>query len=249
MIRALIARFQQKHRTVKFPAIEPILPARFRGTPVIDRSKCISGCDKCSSVCPTKAIQPKQADVDLGKCIFCLECSQKCPAGAVSNTRNYRLAGSNRESLVVNSESSPVIRPLKPELLQLFKYSLKLRQVSAGGCNACESDLNVLGTVVYDLGRFGIQFVASPRHADGLVISGPITNHMKEALLKTYDSVSLPKVVIVVGSCAISGGVFNGNEQVRGGAEGLLPIDLYIPGCPPHPTTILDGFLRLLGRR
>ncbi|HNX91300.1 MAG TPA: NADH-quinone oxidoreductase subunit NuoB, partial [Candidatus Omnitrophota bacterium] len=129
-----------------------------------------------------------------------------------------------------------------------FGRSLKLRQVSAGGCNSCEADINVLGTPVFDLARFGIQFVASPRHADGIVVTGPITKNMKYALLKTYEAVPDPKIVVAVGSCAISGGVFSGSPEVSEGLDTILPVDLFIPGCPPHPLTILDGFLRLIGR-
>jgi Ni,Fe-hydrogenase III small subunit len=120
--------------------------------------------------------------------------------------------------------------------------------VSAGGCNACEADVNVLTTVVFDLGRFGIQFVASPRHADGLLITGPVTQNMRLALLKTWEAVPAPKLVIAVGACAIAGGPFRGHAEVVHGAEGLLPVSLFVPGCPPHPLTILDGLLRLLGR-
>ena len=137
---------------------------------------------------------------------------------------------------------------LEPKMRGIFGRSLKLRQVSAGGDNAAEADLNVLGTVVFDMGRFGIQFVASPRHADGLVVTGPVTENMKLALRKTYDAVPPPKIVIAVGACAISGGIFRGHPEVNNGVDGLLPVDLYIPGNPPHPLTILDGLLRLLGR-
>ncbi|HVO23217.1 MAG TPA: NADH-quinone oxidoreductase subunit NuoB, partial [Candidatus Margulisiibacteriota bacterium] len=131
---------------------------------------------------------------------------------------------------------------------RLFGRSLKLRQVSAGGCNACEADVNVLSTVVFDLGRFGIQFVASPRHADGLLITGPVTENMRVALQKTYDAVPAPKLVIAVGACAISGGPYIDHPEVHNGAASVVPVDLYVPGCPPHPLTILDGLLRLLGR-
>jgi Ni,Fe-hydrogenase III small subunit len=156
------------------------------------------------------------------------------------------MAVRSRSDLKMNGGRYAIAEPLQEKMLKLFGRSLKLRQVCAGGCNACEADTNVLNTVSFDLGRFGIQFVASPRHADGLLVTGPVPPNMQLALKKTYNAIPNPKIVIAVGACAISGGLFAG-EQSRG-VDPLLPVDLYIPGCPPHPLTILDGLLRLLNR-
>lgn len=138
---------------------------------------------------------------------------------------------------------------LSEEIRRVFGRSLKLRQVSAGGCNGCEVDINVLGTTVYDMGRFGIQIVASPRHADGVLVTGPVSENMRLALLKTWEATPPPKLAVAVGACALSGGLFRDHPAVHNGARAFLPLDLYIPGCPPHPLTILDGLLRLLKRR
>jgi Ni,Fe-hydrogenase III small subunit len=161
------------------------------------------------------------------------------------------MASRRREDLVLGGSGQESVRlaaALEAKLRRLFGRSLRLRQVSAGGCNACEADTNVLGTIGWDLGRFGIQFVASPRHADGLLITGPVTQNMELAVKKTWDAVPEPKIVIAVGACAIAGGPFVDHPEVRNGAASLLPVDLFIPGCPPHPLTILDGLLRLLDR-
>jgi Ni,Fe-hydrogenase III small subunit len=186
--------------------------------------------------------------IDLGRCLFCTECSQACPEGAIRYSQEHRLATRTREDLVFDGRALKLAEALDEKRKRLFGRSLKLRQVSAGGSGACEADLNVLGTVVFDLGRFGIQFVASPRHADGLVVTGPVSENMRSALLETYAATPAPKLVIAVGAEAISGGVFRGRPEVSDGCGSLLPVDLFIPGWPPHPLTILDGLLRLLGR-
>ncbi len=246
----IVTRLRQGKRTLPFPVDEPDLPERFRGLPILDESRCSSGCTACSDVCPTDAItRDETLRIDLGRCLFCPECSTACPEAAIRFSGDYRLATTERGDLFLKAgEPLKLARRLADDLHRILGRSLKLRQVSAGGCNGCEADVNVLNTVVFDLGRFGIQFVASPRHADGLLITGPVTRNMLSALEKTYDAVPDPKVVIAVGACAIAGGPFRDQPEVLNGATDVLPVDLFVPGCPPHPLTILDGLLRLVGK-
>ncbi|MBV8381690.1 MAG: 4Fe-4S dicluster domain-containing protein [Planctomycetaceae bacterium] len=251
MFRIVAERLRQGKRTITFPRDVPRLPDRFRGLPVLDDSKCPEGCRSCIDACPTDALacDAEGLRLDMGHCLFCTDCVAACPEGAIAFTRDHRLAVRSRADLVVRSgRALDLARPLDREMLRLFGRSLKLRQVSAGGDNSGEADLNVLGTVVFDMGRFGIQFVASPRHADGLVVTGPVTRNMGLALEKTYEATPAPKIVIAVGACAISGGPFRDHPEVNNGVDGIVPVDLYIPGFPPHPLTILDGLLRLLDR-
>lgn len=250
MLKTLYTRFRQKYRTIPYPKKEPVLPDRFKGLPLIDYARCSSECTACASVCPTGALARKEQKItlDLGKCLFCSTCTNECKEGCIQFSRDYRLAARTRDDLILSGETMRRVTQLEPQMIKIFGRSLKLRQVSAGGCNACEADVNVLGTIVFDLGRFGIQFVASPRHADGLLITGPVTENMKLALQKTYDAVPAPKIVIAAGACAISGGPYIDHPETHNGADSIIPVDLYIPGCPPHPMTILDGLLSLLGK-
>ncbi len=139
-------------------------------------------------------------------------------------------------------------RALDRRMRSLFGRSLRLRSVAAGSCNGCEAELVALGNVVFDLARFGVQFVASPRHADGLVITGAVSRNMRSALHRTWEATPEPRLVIAVGACAINGGPFRGSPEVSDGVPDKIPVDLWVPGCPPHPLTVLDGLLRLLGR-
>jgi len=243
MLKIIRNRIEQGCRTTSYPKQPIELYKRYRGLPKINKD-----CDQaivslCEAVCPQDAIIGPEKMIDLGKCTFCGRCENVSEGAFVTFSQDFAMGTSTREALLCDGSLPKLADHAKKHFRKLFGRSLQLRQVSAAGCNACEADTNVLGTPFFDLARFGIDFVASPRHADGIHVTGPVSKNMHAALLATYEAVPSPKVIIASGSCAISGGPFYGSPEVVGDLSSILPVDLYIPGCPPHPLTTLHALL------
>lgn len=246
-----LIKLRMKHG---FPVIGDLINAELinthRGFPLFDESKLSAAGEDIVNTCPVNAIFQNPLSIDLGKCIFCGEC-ERASRGAIKFTGSYKLGSASREHLIIKSgqDFKDYIKnafEARKAVNRIFGHSLKLRQVSAGGCNGCELELNACGNVNFDMGRFGIEFVASPRHADGIVVTGPVTKNMAPALQDAYDSISDPKIVIAFGACTISGGIFYESDSLNRSFLDKIKIDLYIPGCPPHPLTFINAIINLM---
>src|ERR1039458_5588532 len=259
--------------TVDYPRIAPHLAEQFRGCPQFDFAAWRDA-RPAADACPTGAIAvhdrdgARQVTVDYGRCIFCGECEAASVDGAVRMARQFELAATDRRDLVLTAEytlhpdgthaglqlaaNGPVLeepgKRIASAIQNLLGRSLAIRQVDAGSCNGCEQEIVALNNPVHDIERFGIHFVASPRHADMLLVTGPVTRNMELALLKTYRAMADPKVVVAVGACGISGGIFGENYASLGSVDKVLPVDVYIPGWSPRPQALLHGILLAVGR-
>ena len=226
------------------------VPGIFRGRPFITDAPV--DVKEVMELCPTAAIDINPLSIDLGKCTFCGECAIAYP-GKIEFTKDYKIAVNQREDLIikVGDEKPLTLNPelIRKEISKYFSGSLKLRQVSAGGDNSCEMELGACSNVNFDMGRFGIEFVASPRHADGIVITGPITTNMAKPLQICYDAIPDPKIIILAGTDAISGGIFAGSPALDRSFLDKYKIDLYVPGNPIHPLSFINGVLELIKKR
>jgi len=217
--------------TIPEPLTDKEAPEGFRGLPQADPGLCRK-CGRCGEVCPTGTITVSDFwQIAPESCIFCGQCVDGCPAGALSQAREYQLA-----------------KCLRDRVHKMLGRSAHIRHVDAGSCNGCDWEMNALLNPVYDLQRFGLDFVASPRHADILMVTGPVTKHLEAALRRTYAAAPDPKVVIAVGTCACSGGICQGSYAVEGPVDRIVPVDTFIPGCPPRPQALIHGLLAALGR-
>ena len=226
------------------------VPGIFRGRPIISSEK--SNEQELKDLCPTNAIGINPVSIDMGKCTFCGECAFTFP-NKIKFTKDYKIATNTREGLIIKEGHDTAIELnahlIRKEISSYFSGSLKLRQVSAGGDNSCELELGACNNVNFDMSRFGIEFVASPRHADGLVITGAISENMAESLQICYDAIPEPKIIILAGIDAISGGIFEGSPALNRSFLNKYHIDLYVPGNPIHPLTFINGILDLIKKR
>jgi Ni,Fe-hydrogenase III small subunit/formate hydrogenlyase subunit 6/NADH:ubiquinone oxidoreductase subunit I len=262
MLRIVMNALRTGVVTMRYPEEPSAPPDRFRGAPVLRPGSHLPP----PSVCPTGAItehadeEGRHVALDLARCVFCGRCAEDPWAGAVTMGRDFELAARHREDLrleVIADDPSAHERPatretdadgVSAEIRRVLRRSLHLRHLDAGSCNACDWELTALLNPVYDIRRLGIDFVASPRHADGVVVTGPVTRNLETAVRRTFEAVPDPRIVIAVGACAASGGIVGEGYASAGGVDRVLPVDVYIPGCPPRPEAIIFGMLVAVGR-
>jgi formate hydrogenlyase subunit 7 len=226
-----------------------------QGMPRFYPERCTEGCRICADVCLPGAIRmTEKADgerltLDYGKCVACQMCTEFCPHEAMEKSGDWAFGVRKREDLIwAESLESPTARELTHKIHKSFGRSLHIRHVDAGSCNGCESELQALNNPYYNLHRLGIFFTPSPRFADLLLVTGTVTYAMKDALLETYNAMPEPRWVMAMGTCAVSGGAVGGGYACAHGVEGILPVDIYVPGCPPNPAAMIQALLLLLNR-
>lgn len=264
--------------TTAYPAVAAAVPESFRGRPHFDFANwrdALPAAAVCptGAISVLNQIGHRTVKIDYGLCVFCGLCAEATPERAIQITQDFELAVEDRQELIVSAEynldldgsqrslislkegqlpAEPAVeragRKLKESISRHFGRSLAIREVDAGSCNGCELEIGALNNPIYDIERFGIHFVASPRHADMLLVTGPVTRNMELALLKTYRATPEPRLVVAAGTCGISGGIFGKNYASLGGVDQVVPVDVYIPGCPPRPQALLQGILMAIGR-
>lgn len=236
MLRLFRKNWQTGIITTDYPQESDVPAQGFRGLPEWQGENC-KQCGQCAEVCPTKAItlnqQKKESfwSIDARKCIFCGYCSDIC-GGAISQGVEYELASSGDQS----------------QSDQVFGRSVHIRHLDSGSCNGCDWEMTTLTGPIYDIQRLGFDFVASPRHADVLMVTGPVTRNLEIAARKTYEATPSPKLVLAVGTCACSGGICGKSYSSAGGVDNILPVDVFIPGCPPRPQALIQGLMKAVGR-
>jgi len=254
-------------KILKYPRLTQDYPfrklntANFAAKAMIDPARC-TGCGQCADRCPSFAIAKTETGsygINYDECVFCMLCEEVCPAGAVTVNDKFEMAARTRtalrcsplvvdERMVQGMPYEIVERQLHDRIHEVLGRSLQIREVDSGSCNGCDYEINALNNPFNDVERLGIHFVASPRHADMLLVTGAVTRNMEQALVKTFNATPDPKMVVAVGACACSGGIFRDLYATRNGIDCILPVDIYVPGCPPRPQAIIYGILKALER-
>ncbi len=260
MLTAILRSLRTGVVTIRYPDRPASIPERFRGAPGV-RPGSPMGALPAPASCPSGAIAARDGRhaIDLGRCVFCGRCAGGRPGGAIELGREIELSSRSREALVVEVQGGPggiavpvAALPAPSEVPERIRKtlgrSLALRHLDSGSCNGCDWELTALLNPVHDVRRLGIDFVASPRHADGVVVTGPVTRNLEQAVRRTWEAVPEPRIAIAVGACATSGGIAGKSYASAGGAGEVLPIDVFVPGCPPRPEAITFGILLALGR-
>ena len=272
-VRRLVTPLRNSPVTSHYPESGPLLQFATRGLPMVDQHRCNgegSPASACIRSCPTGAIlaappdaASKAPSIAAGRCIFCAECVSACPSSAIAMTWRSELSRTDRAQLVERpveidpgisaSEGSNIADHLattraddertRTQIIGRLGRSLHVRHLDAGSCNGCDWEIAALLNPYHDVQRLGIDFVASPRHADLLLVTGVMTRNLEEAANRTYQAMPEPRLVVAVGACAIGGGVFAGSPQTGDGATSRLPVDVFVPGCPPRPEAIIQGLL------
>jgi len=261
MFKSINKIIKYRRLTQDYPN-KPIDSSLLICVPEIDAEKCTM-CGECVSRCPSRAIvinkDTKEIGINLDECVVCTLCEEICPVGAAKMTNQFELAAKNRlelrkstlvidENSILDADYEAICSELKTNIHKVFGRSLKIREVDAGSCNGCDYEINALNNPFNDIERLGISFVASPRHADMLLVTGTGTRNMQLALAKTYNATPDPKLVVAVGACACSGGIFRDSYASGNGIDSIVPVDVYVPGCPPRPQAIMYGLLKAINR-
>jgi Ni,Fe-hydrogenase III small subunit/ferredoxin len=266
LVRRLITPLRQPVVTSAYPEADPLLQFATRGLPEIDPALCEND-GACVEACPTGAIKWAAGaveSIDAGSCVFCAACVLACPHAAITMTSRVELASRERAGLLDPFEP-PALGPdagvetlladpaatahTRARIHGRLGRSLHVRHLDAGSCNGCDWEVAALLNAYHDVQRLGIDFVASPRHADLLLVTGVMTRNLEEAARRTFEAMPEPRLVVAVGACAIGGGVFAGSPQSRDGAASTLPVDVFVPGCPPRPEAIIEGLLMAIDLR
>lgn len=236
--------------TARWPGRGPDGQAGVYGMPRLDPSHCKPDCQACVACCPTAALSGQGSDValDYGRCIACQACVEACPEGTLEASFDWAFAVRDRDDLIWHGRESPSAAPRPAPATGAFAKSLHIRHVDAGSCNGCESEIAALNNPFYNLHRLGIFFTPSPRFADALLVTGPVIEAMRAPLQAAYEAMPEPRFVIATGTCAVSGAPFEGGYGGGHGLSPLIPVDVWLPGCPPNPAALIHALLILQDR-